>query len=123
MDCDRGSCWSRVTIPWLVNSRSAFLFAKLGRSFTATRPRSPKRAIEHFGNMKLTVSTRTALLALVSTSAFGADWPAFRGAKGDGIAQEDKAPLHCGPDKNIRWKAPLPDPGTSSPIVSRGRVF
>lgn len=68
-------------------------------------------------------SARTALLALLTTCAFAADWPAFRGANGDGIAQEDKAPLHWGPEKNIRWKAPLPGPGNSSPIVSRERVF
>jgi len=51
------------------------------------------------------------------------DWPAFRGPDGNGIANEDKAPLHWGPGKNIRWKAPLPGPGNSSPIVSHGRVF
>ena len=38
-------------------------------------------------------------------------------------AHEDKAPLHWGPGKNVRWQATLPGPGNSSPIVSRGRVF
>lgn len=51
------------------------------------------------------------------------DWPAFRGPAGNGIAPEDKAPLHWAPGKNVRWKTPLPGPGNSSPIVSRGRVF
>jgi len=59
----------------------------------------------------------------MATSAAAGDWPAFRGPSGNGIAQEDKAPLHWSPGKNVRWKAHLPGPGNSSPIVSRGRVF
>ena len=55
--------------------------------------------------------------------AVAGDWPAFRGPSGNGIAQDDEAPLHWGPGKNVRWKVPLPGPGNSSPIVSRGRVF
>ena len=51
------------------------------------------------------------------------DWPAFRGPNGNGVANEDKAPLHWGPEKNVRWKASLPGPGNSSPIISRGFVF
>jgi len=51
------------------------------------------------------------------------DWPAFRGPSGNGVAQENQAPLHWGPGKNVRWKASLPGPGNSSPIVSRGHVF
>ena len=64
-----------------------------------------------------------ALLALFTTAALADDWPAFRGPRGDGVSHEDKAPLHWGPETNVRWKAALPGPGNSSPIVSRGRVF
>ena len=53
----------------------------------------------------------------------GGDWPAFRGPNGNGVAHEVKAPLHWSPTNHVRWKAPLPGPGNSSPIVSRGRVF
>jgi outer membrane protein assembly factor BamB len=63
------------------------------------------------------------LLALFTVAALADDWPAFRGPSGNGVAREDKAPLHWGPEKNIRWKMPLPGPGNSSPIVSNGRVF
>ena len=51
------------------------------------------------------------------------DWPAFRGPNGNGITQEERAPLHWASGKNVRWKVALPGPGNSSPIVSRGRVF
>jgi len=64
-----------------------------------------------------------ALALLLSLTARAEDWPQFRGPLGNGVAQEDKAPLHWGPGKNVRWKAKLPGPGNSSPIVSRGRVF
>lgn len=65
----------------------------------------------------------TGVLVVLASSAVAGDWPTFRGPAGNGVAQEDKAPLHWGPGKNVRWKASLPGPGNSSPIVSRGRVF
>jgi outer membrane protein assembly factor BamB len=52
-----------------------------------------------------------------------ADWPMFRGPNLDGIAPDSSAPTAWSPDKNIRWKMPLPQPGNGSPIVSKGRVF
>ena len=64
-----------------------------------------------------------ALVSAVAASAFASDWPAFRGPNGNGVASEDRAPLHWGPEENVRWKVALPGPGNSSPIVSRGRVF
>src|SRR5262245_22136185 len=63
------------------------------------------------------------VLVLMTASAMASDWPAFRGPSGNGVAQEDKAPLHWGAGKNVRWKVTLPGPGNGSPIVSRGRVF
>lgn len=65
----------------------------------------------------------TLVLCGIASTAGAGDWPAFRGPDGNGVAQEDKAPLHWGPAKNVRWKAPLPGPGNSSPIVSHGHVF
>lgn len=64
------------------------------------------------------------VLALITIStANAADWPAFRGKSGDGIAENEKVPTEWGPEKNIRWKKKLPGPGNSSPIVSNGKVF
>ena len=64
-----------------------------------------------------------AVVLATATLARGEDWPVFRGPNGDGISSETELPLHWGPDQNIKWKAPLPAPGNSSPIVSKGRVF
>jgi len=65
----------------------------------------------------------TGVLVLLASSVAASDWPAFRGPAGYGVSQEEKASLHCGPGKNVRWKAALSGPGNSSPIVSSGRVF
>ncbi len=63
-------------------------------------------------------------MALCSVSVAAADWPAFRGPSGDGIAAKDQtATINWGPEKNIRWKTPMPQPGNGSPIVVGGRVF
>jgi len=55
--------------------------------------------------------------------AQAADWPAFRGPLGNGVSDQRGVPQTWGPDKNIRWKASLPGPGNSSPVVSSDRVF
>jgi outer membrane protein assembly factor BamB len=71
--------------------------------------------------LRLTLLAACALSA--ATVSVAGDWPAFRGPGGNGIAAAQSVPLHWGPDRNIRWKTPLPAPGNSSPIVSGNRVF
>lgn len=46
------------------------------------------------------------------------NWPQFRGPRGDGTSLEDAIP-----EWRLQWKAPLPGPGHSSPIVWRDRIF
>ena len=43
-------------------------------------------------------------------------WPQFRGPSGSGFADAEHPPTEFGPDKNVRWKVPVPN-GASSPIV------
>jgi outer membrane protein assembly factor BamB len=43
-------------------------------------------------------------------------WPQFRGPGGSGVAQGQKPPVEFGPNKNVKWKVPVPS-GFSSPIV------
>jgi|ERR1051325_582904 hypothetical protein len=87
-----------------------------------TRELTPEQMMNPSGRT-LFRSAWAGLLWVMMASAMAGDWPAFRGPTGDGVAKENKAPLHWGPGENIRWQAPLPGPGNSSPIVSRGRVF
>src|SRR5690348_4060318 len=77
-------------------------------------------------NRRISFQTAAALALLSSlmVAVRARDWPQFRGPLGNGVAQDDdKAPLHWGPTSNVRWKATLPSPDNSSPIVSHGRVF
>jgi outer membrane protein assembly factor BamB len=48
-------------------------------------------------------------------------WPRFRGANGAGIAENQKPPVEIGPEKNLKWKVPVPS-GLSSPIVAGGNL-
>src|SRR5439155_13588654 len=70
------------------------------------------------------------LIALVSVGVFttvglGADkplaWPRFRGPNGSGVADDQKPPVEFGPDKNVKWKMPVPS-GLSSPIVAGDKL-
>lgn len=71
------------------------------------------------------LATRGAVVAFLLLGGLvrADDWPAFRGPAGSGLSAEKKAPTTWAPDKNVKWKAALPQPGNGSPIVSNGRVF
>lgn len=65
------------------------------------------------------------LFAVVSLahSAFGENWPAWRGPAGDGVTKETDLPIQFGPSIGVRWKVVLPERGNSTPIVWGDRVF
>lgn len=67
--------------------------------------------------------TATATTFFASDDAVAADWARFRGPNGSGIAVDAKPPATWSESQNVRWKAELPGPGTSSPIVVGDRVF
>ncbi len=60
---------------------------------------------------------------LIASAAAGADWPGFRGPRGDGVSADRGLPLKWSADENLVWKTKLPGPGTSSPVVCGDRVF
>ena len=51
------------------------------------------------------------------------DWPGFRGPTRDGIAAHARPPLEWGDQTNVRFRTPLPGPGSSSPIIVGDRVY
>jgi outer membrane protein assembly factor BamB len=55
--------------------------------------------------------------------ASGGDWPRYRGPNGTGVSDETGIPVEWSDTQNLRWKAELPGPGSSSPIVVGDRVF
>ena len=60
---------------------------------------------------------------LLPCVAAAADWPGFRGPQVNGVSEERGLPLKWGEKENVVWKALLPGPGVSSPIVLGDRVF
>jgi outer membrane protein assembly factor BamB len=71
--------------------------------------------------------TRVVLVLTVLSTQYSvlsaADWPGWRGPRGDGSSADTGFPTTWTATENVRWKAPLPGSGHSSPVVSKGRVF
>jgi outer membrane protein assembly factor BamB len=68
----------------------------------------------------LTLAATGGLRPLLAKSA---DWPVWRGSKGDGIVTDAAVPAKWSATENVRWKVAVPGVGHSSPVVSNGRVF
>lgn len=62
------------------------------------------------------------LSAQAACSALAADWLRFRGPNGSGVTAS-AVPTTWSPTENLLWKAELPGPGVSSPIVVGEKVF
>ena len=62
-------------------------------------------------------------VALTASTTLGADWSQFRGPRGSGTSEETGVPVAWSEKDNIVWRAKLPGPGTSSPIVVGRRVY
>ncbi|HWN93561.1 MAG TPA: PQQ-binding-like beta-propeller repeat protein, partial [Methylomirabilota bacterium] len=73
--------------------------------------------------------TAALLIALaINASAAPADWPDFRGPRGDGhVASSDAKPrglpLHWSETNNVKWKTALPNYGISTPVVMGNQVW
>jgi outer membrane protein assembly factor BamB len=63
------------------------------------------------------------LLGLLCATASAENWPTWRGPQGTGVALERDLPLTWDAKQNVRWRAPLPDRGNSTPVVWGDRVF
>ena len=79
------------------------------------------------GRITETVRTSILISALLAGSicAESADdyWPAWRGPQASGVAPMGKPPLTWSETENVKWKAPVPGEGTSSPIVWADKIF
>ena len=56
-------------------------------------------------------------------SATAAEWPAFRGLKGDGDAGSTPLPVEWSEESKVGWKIPIDGRGWSSPVVSGNQVW
>ena len=64
------------------------------------------------------------ILAVVATTGTAiADWPGWRGPNGDGVVSSAGVPTEWSASSNVAWRAPLPEPGNSTPAVWGDKVF
>src|SRR6185436_12904563 len=63
------------------------------------------------------------LIFALSPSLFAGNWPGWRGPEQNGVSTEKNLPVKWSTNENVRWHAPLPERGNSSPIVWGDRVF
>ncbi|MHC4880620.1 MAG: outer membrane protein assembly factor BamB family protein [Planctomycetota bacterium] len=78
--------------------------------------------------MRLTVGQGAVVLVAIGSAAAGtsnaSDWARFRGPNGSGVSSDSEPiPAEWSDSKNLQWRADLPGPGSSSPIVVGDRVF
>ncbi len=64
-----------------------------------------------------------ALFLLASASAGAANWPNWRGPASNGASPERGLPEKFAPKTSVKWTAPLPGPGSSTPVIWDDRVF
>lgn len=63
------------------------------------------------------------LVTVAVSSARAGNWPSWRGPEGTGVSGDKDLPLKWSASENVRWRAELPGPCNSSPIVWGDRVF
>lgn len=68
-------------------------------------------------------SLAIAACCLAAAPVLAADWPQFRGPRGDGTADSANLPTQWDALGGIEWKAEIPGQGWSSPIVVGERVW
>ena len=68
------------------------------------------------------IATALMIVAGGVSAAASENWVRFRGPNGTGVSSAANVPVEFGPDKNVKWKAPLP-PGHSSPVFTDTHIF
>ena len=90
-----------------------------------------QHSLDHSMNQQspLTFHVTNLFLLLVTTVLMqhsrleAQDWMQFRGAGGAAASADANLPIKWDADANIKWKAELPGPGASSPIIVGDKVF
>lgn len=63
------------------------------------------------------------MLLSLNGAARASDWTEFRGPARTGVSSETGVPVAWSRGEGVRWKAALPGPGNSSPVVVAGQVL
>ncbi len=62
-------------------------------------------------------------LMIVATLGIHAQWPAFRGADGSGVAAASTLPMTWGEAQHVRWRTAIHGRGWSSPVVLGSQIW
>ena len=74
--------------------------------------------------MKFGIGAIFLAIATASTAlAENENWPRWRGPRNDGVSLAKNPPIHFGKTEHVRWRAELPGPAGSTPIVWGDRAF
>jgi hypothetical protein len=75
--------------------------------------------------MKKFLVLACSVFAIVGSrpSVLAEDWPAWRGALGDGTVNDPDAPVEWKLPENLVWKTSLPGKGHASPIILGDRIY
>jgi len=90
------------------------------RSFAIWDPMHKFRFIQKF---VITVGIIARSLLLEGNSFAENDWPNWRGPLGNGTAPSANPPRNWSPETNIKWRAPIPGNGSSTPIVWKNQAI
>ncbi len=74
------------------------------------------------GRRRLRIAAALALSVLLAPFA-SAQWPQFRGPRGDGHSTATGLPITWSESDNIAWKVAVPGRGYSSPVISEGMIW
>ena len=68
--------------------------------------------------------TLSTFLSISSIAADSGNWLNWRGPYQNGVAESGQnLPVEWSENKNVKWKAPVPGRGHSSPVVVGNRIF
>jgi len=65
----------------------------------------------------------TIFLVVAPSLVLAADWPHWRGANDDGVAEAGSYPVKWSDTENLLWKVSLPGKGCSTPIIWKRRIY
>ena len=63
------------------------------------------------------------LFSVFLTGAMAANWPTWRGPKGDGSSTETGLPTKWSQTENVTWKLAMPDVTGSTPVIWGDTIF
>lgn len=64
-----------------------------------------------------------AIALLICSSVDAEEWPQFRGPSSNGVSDAKNVPSEWNATDHVKWKAPIPGSGWSSPVLSQGKLY